>query len=30
MPVPTIKKLGRELLEANERHLPQFFGKRTR
>jgi alpha-galactosidase len=30
MPVPTIKKMGRELLEANKQHLPQFFAKRAR
>jgi alpha-galactosidase len=26
--VPQIKKMGRELLEANRRHLPQFFGRK--
>jgi alpha-galactosidase len=30
LPVPAIKKMGRELLEANKQYLPQFFGKKAR
>ena len=30
LPLSKIKKMGRQLLEANRRYLPQFFGRRAR
>ena len=30
LPVRKVKQMGRELLEANRRYLPQFFGRRAK